>query len=135
MPTLGTVLAKDLALYIDGVKVTCQTNAEVSMDADTFATDCKDSGAYAEPRPGTISWSVSGEGFLAFNAALGYKQMFDAMKARTLVGVSLDTGVAADFAFEGDGYIVSLGQSSQGNDAGVTFTYEITGKGEPTYTS
>ncbi len=135
MPTTGTVLAKDLAIYVDGVKITCQTNAEFSMSRETYQTTCKDSGAFAENRTGTLSWTMSGEGLLAFDAVMGYKQLWDAMIAETLISVSLDTGVAGDFAEEGDGYITSLSKSSQGNDAGVTFSFEITGTGEPTYTS
>lgn len=135
MPTTGTVLSKSLAIYVDGVKVTCQTDAEVTLSTETFDTTCKDSGAWSEPRPGTKSWGMSGTANLAYDAVLGFKQLFDAWSNQTLVDVAYDTGVLGDFALEGGAYVTELGSASQGNDSAVTFTYTLTGVGDVTYTS
>lgn len=135
LATKGTVLAKNMSISLDGVEITCQTNAEINMTTETFDTTCKDSGAWAEPRPGTKSWTASGEYNLAFDAALGGVQLFNAWTNQTEVDVVFGTGENGDFEYAGSGYITSLTSSSQGNDAAVTGTFEITGAGALTFTS
>src|SRR5512145_3320962 len=101
MATTGTVLAKNMTIAFDGVEVTCQVNAEINMSTETFDTTCKDSGAWAEPRPGTKSWTASGEYNVAFDAALGAKQLFDAWDTQIEVDVVFGTGVTGDFEYTG----------------------------------
>ena len=135
MATTGTVLAKNMTLSLEAAEVTCQVNAEISMSTETFDTTCKDSGAWAEPRPGTKSWTASGEFNVAFDAALGAKQLFDWWDNQTEIDVVFGTGETGDFEFAGAGYVTSLTVSSQGNDAAVTGTFEITGAGALTFAS
>jgi predicted secreted protein len=130
---MATVLAKNMTISVDGVEVTCQTNAEINMSTETFDTTCKDSGAWSEPRPGTKSWTASGEFNVDNAAALGAKQFFNGWDSQVLVDIIFGTG--SSFEYEGSGYITSLTTSSQGNDAAVTGTFEITGAGPLTYAS
>lgn len=122
-----------MTISVDGVEVTCQTNAEINMSTETFDTTCKDSGAWSEPRPGTKSWTASGEFNVDNAAALGAKQFFNGWDSQVLVDIIFGTG--SSFEYEGSGYITSLTTSSQGNDAAVTGTFEITGAGPLTYAS
>ena len=135
MATVGTVLAKNMTLSIEGAEVTCQVNAEINMSTETFDTTCKDSGAWSEPRPGTKSWECSGEYNVAFDATVGAFQLFTWWDAQTEIDIVFGTGEASDFEYAGSGYITALTTSSQGNDAAVTGTFTIVGAGALTFTS
>lgn len=124
-------MAKNMAVYTGGTPtiITCQTNASISMATNMFETTCKDSGAWAEPRPGTKSWTASGEGQLAFDAANGFSALFTAWTGQTSIAVVFQTGVTGDQKYSGSGYISSLELTSSGNDEAVTFSYQIDGAG------
>lgn len=131
MATTGTVLAKNMAMYLTGSEtlITCQTNALISMSTNMFETTCKDSGAWAEPRPGTKSWTASGEGNVAFDATYGIEELHALWYNQTEVAVLFQTGTSGDTGFSGSGYISSLEVTSNGNDEAVTFSYQIDGAG------
>lgn len=132
MATTGTVLAKNMAMYFTGSEtlLSCQTNASISMSTNMFETTCKDSGAWAEPRPGTKSWTASGEANLAFDATYGIAELHTAWYGQTEIAVTFQTGTNGDIAFVGSGYISSLEITSNGNDEAVTFSYQLDGAGE-----
>jgi len=133
MATTGTVLAKNMSFEVAGTVVSCQVNCELNMSTEMFETTCKDSGAWAEPRPGTKSWTGSGEYNLAFDATYGIEDLFTLWYDQTEAAFVFTTGVNDDKEFIGNGYISSLTVSSQGNDAAVTGTFELTGAGELIY--
>lgn len=132
MATTGTVLAKNMAIYKNAatdVIITCQTNAELQLSTETFDVTCKSAGAWGAPRPGTKTWTMSGEALLAFDATYGYQDLFDLYNSQAQVPVLIGTGITGDLYMYGDAYVTDLGLSSQGNDAGVSFTYTLTGTG------
>lgn len=131
MPTTGTVLAKNMAMYTGGtpIIITCQTNASISMSTNMFSTACKDSGAWDAQQPGLKSWSASGEGNFAFDATNGFSALFAAWTNQTSVAVVFQTGVTGDKKYSGSSYVSSLELNSSGNDEAVTFSYELTGSG------
>jgi predicted secreted protein len=129
---MATVIAKTMKINVGASAVTCQTNASISMSLETFDVTCKDSGTDKEMLPGDRSWSASGEAYLDFSATNGFEDLFDAMTARTEVDITFGTGVTGTIQLVGSGYITKLDLSAQGNNAGVTFTYEISGNGELT---
>ena len=133
MASTGTILAKNMSFQLNDVTVTCQTNCEISMSTEMFETTCKDTGAWSEPRPGTKSWTASGEANLAFDATYGIADIFTLWYDQTEEDFIFTTGVNDDSEFIGAGYINSISVSSQGNDAAVTFTYELTGAGALIY--
>lgn len=137
MATTGTVLAKNMAMYFTGTPVllTCQTDASISMSTNMFETTCKDSGAWAEPRPGTKSWTASGTANLAFDATYGIDELFAAWTAQTEIAVLFQTSVSGDSEFSGSGYISSLEVTSNGNDEAVTFSYQLDGAGSLAFAS
>jgi len=132
MPTTGTVLAKNMAMYIGGTIVTCQTNASISMQTNMFEATCKDSGADSEKFPGVKSWTASGEGLFAMDAANGFPDIFAAWKNQTQIAIIFQTGVTGDLKYVGNAYVSNAELTSNGNDEAVTFSYELTGTGAMT---
>ena len=135
MASTGIILAKNMTARVNDTVITCQVNAEVTYSTETFDTSCKDSGATAQPRPGTRSWTGSGTFLFAVDAAYGAKQLFDMQKSATLLEFTLGTGVTGDFEFVGDAYITSWNLASNGSDAAVEGSFELAGVGDPTFTS
>ncbi len=132
MATTGTVLAKNMAIYINGspdTVISCQVDATLTLSTATFETTCKDAGSWAEPRPGTKSWTMSGTGNLAFDATYGYEELFGLWYNQTETAFVISTGVTGDKQQYGDGYVTELEMTSSGNDAAVTFSFTVTGAG------
>lgn len=132
MATTGTVLAKNMAIYSEDspdVLITCQVDATLTMSTNTFETTCKDSGAWAAPRPGTKSWTMTGTGNLAFDATYGFDDLQALWSNQTEAGFVFSTGETGDTEYYGNGYITDLELTSAGNDAAVTFSYTLTGNG------
>lgn len=132
MATTGTVLAKNMAIYKEGspdTLISCQVDATLSLTTTTFETTCKDAGAWAEPRPGTKSWTMTGTGNLAWDAAYGYDDLFTLWTNQTETAFVISTGVTGDKMLYGDGYLTDLNLTSSGNDAAVTFEFTVTGAG------
>lgn len=129
MATTGTVLAKNMKLYIGVVAVTCQVDASINMTTNMIQTTCKDSAADAEVLPGEKSWEASVSGNLAFDATYGWSELFAAWKNQTLLAIIYQTGVAGDKKLSGSCYINSLSNTSSGNDEAVTWEAGLTGTG------
>ncbi len=129
MPTTGTVLAKNMKLYVGATAITCQTDATLSMSTNMFETTCKDSGANASFFPGSKSWTAGGSANLAFDATYGLSELQEAWESQTALAVVFQTGVTGDEKLSGSAYISSLNISSSGNDEAVTFDYELQGTG------
>jgi predicted secreted protein len=128
--TPGTVNSKLLKLQVanDGatpVTITCQTNAELTINNEMFDVTCKDSGQWKEVLPGMTSASISGELFVAYDAANGHDEILTQVIAQTRVNWIFGTGVSGDTKLSGDGYFTSAGITSSGQNEGVTMSYEI----------
>lgn len=129
MATTGTVLAKNMKLYIGSQAVTCQVDASLNMSTNTFETTCKDSGANAEFLPGSKSWTMSGSGNFRFDATYGFEDFFDMWDGQTSATAVFQTAVTGDLKFSGTVYLTSLSASSSGNDEAVTYDFELQGTG------
>jgi len=129
MATTGTVLAKNMKIYVGANAITCQVNATLNQSTEMFQTTCKDSAANADNLPGTKSWSITGTGNLAFDATYGYEDLWDAWEAQSAVTPIFQTAVAGDLSWSGSSYISDLSLTSDGNDAAVTFDFTLTGSG------
>lgn len=130
--TSGTVLAKNLALYAGGSPdelITCQIDATLTRSTNTFETTCKDSGAWAEPRPGTKSWTMTGTGNFAEDASFGYHELVARWDAQSSNEYVLSTGETGDVEEYGNAYVTEIEKTSSGNDAAVTFSFTLTGHG------
>lgn len=129
MATTGTVLAKNMKMYVGATAITCQTDASISMSTNMFETTCKDSAANSAFLPGSKSWTASGSGNLAFDATYGAEELFATWDAQTSMSIVFQTAVTGDKKYSGSAYITSLNINSSGNDEAVTFDYELQGTG------
>lgn len=132
--TAGTINSKLLKLQVanDGatpVTITCQTNAELSINNEMFDVTCKDSGQWKDVLPGMSSFSLSGELYVAYDSANGHDEILIQTLAQTRVNWIFGTGVSGDTKLSGDGYFTSNTITSSGTNEGVTMSYEITGSG------
>jgi predicted secreted protein len=135
--TAGTINSKLLKMQVaaDGatpVTITCQTNAELTINNEVFDVTCKDSGQWKEVLPGMTSASISGELYVSYDAANGHDELMTLALAQTRVNWIFGTGVSGDTKLSGDGYFTSNGITSSGNNEGVTMSYEITVSGAVT---
>lgn len=133
MATTGTVLAKNMKMYFGATALTCQVDASISMQTNTFETTCKDSAANAAFLPGNKSWTASVTGNLAFDATLGFSTdttgLFDSWDNQTAVAIVFQTAVTGDKKYSGSAYITSLTLNSSGNDNAVTWECQLQGTG------
>ena len=129
MATTGTVLAKNLKLYVGATAITCQVDASVNMSTNMIQTTCKDSAANAAVLPGEKSWEASVSGNLAYDATYGWNELFTAWDSQTLLAIVYQTGVTGDKKLSGSCYINIITNTSIGNDEAVTFECGLTGTG------
>ena len=130
MATTGTVNSKLLKIYYEvppttEVAVTCQTNAEFSINNEVFDVTCKDSGQWREVIPGQSTATLSGELFGAYDSANGHDEILDDIIAQTKIGWVFGTGVQGDTRLSGLGYFNSASVSAPGQNEGVTMSFEI----------
>lgn len=130
MATTGTVNSKLLKIYYEvppttEVAVTCQTNAEFSINNEVFDVTCKDSGQWREVIPGQSTATLSGELFVAYDSANGHDEILDDIIAQTKIGWVFGTGVQGDTRLSGLGYFNSASVSAPGQNEGVTMSFEI----------
>ena len=137
MATTGTVNSKLLKIYYEvppttEVAVTCQTNAEFSINNEVFDVTCKDSGQWREVIPGQSTATLSGELFVAYDSANGHDEILDDIIAQTKIGWVFGTGVQGDTRLSGLGNFTSASVSAPGQNEGVTMSFEITVTGAVT---
>ena len=130
MATTGTVNSKLLKIYYEvppttEVAVTCQTNAEFSINNEVFDVTCKDSGQWREVIPGQSTATLSGDLFVAYDSANGHDEILDDIIAQTKIGWVFGTGVQGDTRLSGLGYFNSASVSAPGQNEGVTMSFEI----------
>lgn len=129
MATTGTVLAKNMKLYVGSTAITCQVDASITCSTEVFDTTCKDSGANAAFLPGTKSWTGSVTGNLAFDATYGWSDLYEAWDGQTSLSIVFQNAVSGDESLAGSAYITNLETNSAGNDAAVTFSCDFQGTG------
>lgn len=129
MATTGTVLAKNMKVYIGATAVTCQVAASINMSTNMFETTCKDSGANAEFLPGSKNWTISGSGNFRFDATYGFEEFFAMWDGQTSATAVWQTAVTGDKKYSGTVYLSSLTGNSSGNDEAVTYDFELQGTG------
>lgn len=137
MATTGTVNTKLLKIFYEvppatEVAITCQTNAEFSINNEVFDVTCKDSGQWREVIPGQSTATLSGELFVAYDSANGHDEILDDLIAQTKIGWVFGTGVQGDTRLSGLGYFTSASISAPGQNEGVTMSFEITVTGAVT---
>lgn len=129
MPTTGTVLAKNMKIYVGATAITCQLNASISQSTNMFQTTCKDSAANSTFLPGAKEWTISGSANFSFDATYGYEDLWDIWDAQTTVTPIFQTGVTGDLKWSGSSYISELNATSDGVDAAVEYDVSFQGTG------
>lgn len=129
MSTTGTVLAKNMKIYVGANALTCQLSASISQSTNMFQTTCKDSAANSEFLPGAKEWSISGSANFSFDAAYGYEDLWDLWSAQTAVTPIFQTAVTGDLKWSGSSYIEELNATSDGVDAAVEYDVTFRGTG------
>jgi len=129
MPTAGTVLAKNMKIYVGATAITCQLNASISQSTNMFQTTCKDSAANSSFLPGAKEWTISGSANFSFDATYGYEDLWDLWDAQTAVTPIFQTGVTGDLKWSGSSYISELNATSDGVDAAVEYDVSFQGTG------
>jgi len=129
MPTTGTVLAKNMKIYVGATAITCQLNASISQSTNMFQTTCKDSAANSTFLPGAKEWTISGSANFSFDATYGYEELWDLWDAQTTVTPIFQTGVTGDLKWSGSSYISELNATSDGVDAAVEYDVSFQGTG------
>lgn len=129
MPTTGTVLAKNMKIYVGATAITCQLNASISQSTNMFQTTCKDSAANSSFLPGAKEWTISGSANFSFDATYGYEDLWDLWDAQTAVTPIFQTGVTGDLKWSGSSYISELNATSDGVDAAVEYDVSFQGTG------
>lgn len=132
MATVGTVLAKDMKIYIGTTAVTCQVDASLKMDRNLFQTTCKDSGDMEEYQYGTGTWSISGRALFRFDATQGFSQFFAMWDGKTTATAVWQTAVSGDKKYSGTVLLKSLSGDANGNDEAVGYQFELQGSGDLT---
>lgn len=98
-----------------------------------FETTCKDSGANAEFKPGSKSWTASATLNFADDATLGFNTdtngIFDKWDDQTTVSMVFQTAQTGDTKWSGTAYVTSWTMNSSGNDEAVTVDVELQGTG------
>jgi Phage tail tube protein len=131
--TVGTVLAKNMKLYIGATALTCQVDVSLAASTNMFETTCKDSGANAAFLPGTKSWTASGSANFADDATLGLNTtatgIFAKWDSQASIAMVFQTASTGDTKWSGTAYISSWTLNSSGNDEAVSYDFELQGTG------
>ena len=133
MPT--TILGRNLLVFTGAtpVAISCQGEAELSVETEQQEAVCKDSGAWSEAVPGKNSWSIDlSNCVLQFDATNGITQIMDAFLNATKLKVAFTTGVTGDRRAKGDAYVTSISINAPVSGP-ATYNITFTGTGPLTY--
>lgn len=137
MATTGIVNTKLIKIqYNDApntpATIMCQTNAEFSLNNETFDTTCKDDGQWRTVIPGQSTASLSGELYFSEDAANGGPQILTDTISQAKVEWVFGSGVSGDTRLSGQGYFTSVSISAPSQNEGTTMSFEITVTGAVT---
>lgn len=117
-------------LSIGGTVVTHLINCSFNYSHEPREVTTKTSSAGAkEYKPGLTGWTMSGECFMAEDAAYGRTDIETLITNRTLVQCKYGSTVSGDLIYKGDAYITALNSTSGNQGENETFSVEIQGTG------
>lgn len=128
MATTGIVNGTLLVLYVNDVAIASTTQHTLSLQMATRDATNKSSSGWSAKLPGVRSWSATGSGLFAFDAAYGYDDLFGLVNARTLVTVKLSTEVSGDKFYQGSAYLTDV-QMDSPTEENTTFSFTFEGTG------
>lgn len=130
MPTQGTVNGRTVAIYVEGTKITCQTNSTLELTMEPRESTCKDdTGNAAAFLGGQTSWTLGGEAKLAWDSAYGFSELYSVWQAAAPVTVVFKSTVSGDKQYSGEALLTSLSADTPDNEDS-TFSFSFQGTGE-----
>ena len=123
---------KLMRITVEGNDIFHEADCTLNASTDFKDVATKDT-VGTESTPGTQSWSVSVNGFVATGAVAqnDLKMMADFWKAKTEVAITFSDDVTGSVIFSGNAYIESFSVGAP-NDETVTMDYSLKGNGELT---
>jgi TP901-1 family phage major tail protein len=116
----------DLLLTVEGNAVAHAKSHTLSVSGNVIDYSSKTSGDWTEKMAGRLSWTVSTDGLLSYDATNGkYSDLFALMIARTSVTLVIDN---EEKTYTGEAIISSLEQSAPDDD-NATFSVSFEGTG------
>ena len=134
MANTGILNGTKIGVYKDGTLITHSQDFSMSISNDMFDVTTKDSGGWRDILPGVRSWSITGNAFLAFDAAMTMDDLFTEMNARTSFNVRFSTEESGDIYWHGSVYISELDPSAPTED-GTTYGFTFEGTSTLTQTT
>lgn len=128
MATLGELSGNVIGIIIDSNPVACGLDATLTVNAEPIEINCKGSGGWNKSIPGQKNWTISGSGYMAFDASFGGIDIMDLLIDDTQATFKFGNDVTGDFAYTGDATITSVTWEAPYNE-GSTFSFEATGDG------
>jgi predicted secreted protein len=133
MATTSVVNSTLMGIYVNvsgtWTKVAHATDASVSLSHEPRDITTKDSAGWRELLEGLRSFSVSGSGLFAEDAAYGLNDLDDLLINRTEASIRFMTNVTGDTLWQGDVYFTSIDKTSSGAEDNVTFSFSAEGTG------
>jgi hypothetical protein len=128
MPTSGIVLGRNVKLLWGGVAINHLTSISFSGSAGTIDLTSYDSARFAAFKPGTMTGTISGTMFIAYDATEGYDEMIADFLAGTEQSALISTAVTGDSTLGANGFVSSIEKSSElENGFTANFTLQLTG--------
>lgn len=122
--TTGIVLGRDVQLLWGGVALNHLSSLSFSGSAGTIDLTTYDSARFAAFKPGTMTGTISGTGFIAYDATEGYDEMIADWIAGTEQAALISTGETGDSTLGANGFVSSIEKSSE-LESGFTFSFTI----------
>ncbi|MGM0504717.1 MAG: phage tail tube protein [Bacteroidota bacterium] len=126
MATTGPILGDDILLYITDTAIAHSTSHSLSLGKNLIDVTSKDTGSFEKSIAGRKNWSISCDGMVAYDAAYGYEDLFDAWLNDTELSVKFSTEESDDIYFTGTCLIESLEKNAPSGDK-TTFSVTLRG--------
>jgi predicted secreted protein len=126
MPTVGVFLGNKVVPVIDDVAIGCTTECSLELTSEVIDATCKDNDGARQVLPGQNGWTFSFSGLQVLDDADGVKSLTALQLAKTIVPVTVSTGVVGDPEFTGSGYISSVSLNYSLNEVA---SYDVTIEG------
>lgn len=126
--TAGLVNSTNLAIYSGAAvnaltKLAYATSGQISFSANERDVTTKDdTDRFQKIIPGLRQCTISTGGLVAWDAANGVDEIYDAFNSGAKVIVRFSTEESGDTFFEGEFYVTSLEINSEGTEENVTWS-------------
>jgi len=127
---MGNVLdAGTLAVYVDGTKVACSTNATLTVSQATREVTCKDTSGWRGSLTGLKSWNISTEGLFRYDVSEGGEDLLNHLLDGDLVVLKFSTEETGETYVTGSAFAseVSWNAPNAGENATWSVTFDGTG--------